>query len=135
MFFSVFIMIESPIIGLLILVVGAILGLSSYGSEIDVTNRKLREYQSKFGIKSGKWQDLNTKPYLGIFKSRSGYLIYSRSTNSTTDIDDYYDVCLMNASYRRRIVLQKFKSKNEALNFAHKLENKIESYRIQPKTK
>ena len=127
MLFSIFIMIESPILGLIILIVGSFLGLSSYGSEIDITNQKFREYGSMFGIKSGKWEDLNTMPFIGVFKSKSGYLIYSRSTNSTTDIDDFYDVCLMNTTHRRRLVLQKFKTKNEALNFVHSLENKIDS--------
>jgi hypothetical protein len=127
MFFSIFIIIESLVFGLIILAAGALFGLSSYGSEIDVADQKFREYGSLFGIKRGKWEDCDKMPFIGVFKSRSGYLIYGRSTNSTTDIHDYYDVCLMNASHRRRIVLQKFKTKDEALNFAHMLETKINS--------
>ena len=123
---SLFIMVESPILGLLVLILGSFLGTSSYGSEIDVINNRFREYGSVFGIKKGKWFNLNSMPFLGIFKSRSGYLIYGRSTNSTTVIDDYFDVCLMSNSHRKRIVLQKFKTKEEALNFTEMLEKKIE---------
>lgn len=117
-------MIESLTLGLTTLILGSFLGLSSYGTEIDLTNLKFREYGCMFGIKRGKWNQLNSMPNIGIFKSRSGYLIYGRSTNSATNFDDCFDVCLLNKSHRKRVVIQKFRTMEEALNFSEMLENK-----------
>jgi hypothetical protein len=125
--FSLIVMIHHPILGALILIAASFFSLSSYGSEIDTTNEKFREYGSMFGVKRGKWEDLSGMPFIGIFKSKSGYLIYSRTTISTTHFDNQYEVCLMSPSHRRRVVLQRFKTKNDALNFAHFLENRIDS--------
>lgn len=126
-FFSLIVMIHYPILGGLTLIFGSFLSLSSYGSEIDTKNQKFREYGSMFGVKRGKWENLSAMPFIGVFKSKSGYLIYSRTSMSTTDFDNHYEVCLMTASHRKRIVVQKFKTKNDALNFAHFLENRIDS--------
>jgi hypothetical protein len=122
---SVLIILTNPILAIILLLVGLFLCTSSYGTEIDVTNKKYREYGSIYGLKSGSWFDLNTMPYLAILKSRSGYTMYSRSNRSTTNINDFYDVCLLNQSHRKKVVLMKFKSIEAALKVAGNLESQL----------
>lgn len=118
-------MFTNPIIAIILLLVGLFICTSSYGTEIDVTNKKYREYGSIYGLKRGSWFDLNTMPYIAILRSRSGYRMYSTSNRSTTDTTDFYDVCLLNQSHRKKVVLMKFKSKDEALRFASNMESQL----------
>lgn len=122
---SVIEMFTNPIIAIILLLVGLFICTSSYGTEIDVTNKKYREYGSIYGLKRGSWFDLKTMPYIAILRSRSGYRMYSTSNRSTNDTNDFYDVCLLNQSHRKKVVLMKFKSKDEALKYASKLESPL----------
>jgi hypothetical protein len=98
---------------------------SSYGTEIDIENKKFREYGSAFGIKSGKWNSMKALPFLSLMTSRSGHSVYSRTNHSTTDVDDYYDVCLLNQNHRTKIVIQKFTAKKEATEFINDFSSKL----------
>ena len=122
---SVIEMFTNPIIAIILLLVGLFICTSSYGTEIDVTNKKYREYGSIYGLKRGSWFDSNTIPFIAILRSRSGYRMYSTSNRSTTDTTDFYDVCLLNQSHRKKVVLMKFKSKDEALKFASNMESQL----------
>ena len=122
---SVIEMFTNPIIAIILLLVGLFICTSSYGTEIDVTNKKYREYGSIYGLKRGSWFDLKTMPYIAILRSRSGYRMYSTSNRSTTDTTDFYDVCLLNQSHRKKVVLMKFKSNDEALKFASNMESQL----------
>lgn len=118
-------MFTNPLLAIILLLVGLFICTSSYGTEIDVTNKNYREYGSIYGLKRGSWFDLNTMPYLAILKSRSGYRMYSTSNRSTTDTTDYFDVCLLNQTHRKKVVLMRFKSKDEALKFASNIESQL----------
>lgn len=122
---SVVEMFTNPIIAIILFLVGLFICTSSYGTEIDVTNKKYREYGSIYGLKRGSWFDSNTMPFIAILRSRSGYRMYSTSNRSTTDTTDFYDVCLLNQSHRKKVVLMKFKSKDEALRFASNMESQL----------
>jgi hypothetical protein len=122
---SMVVVAESQLGAIGFLLAGLFFCTGSYGTEIDVTNRKYREYWSIFGLKRAEWFGLEDLPYLAILKSRSGYTMYSRSNQSTTDLDDYYDVCLLNDSHRRRVALKRFQTNDDALSFAQNIENKL----------
>jgi hypothetical protein len=122
---SLLVVAESSLVAVGFVLVGLLIWTSSYGTEIDITNRRYREYTSFFGLKRGQWFGLEDMPYLAILKSRSGNTVYSRSNQSTTDLDDYYDVCLLNETHRKRVVLMRFKSNDEASKYAQNIESKL----------
>jgi hypothetical protein len=121
-----------PIMGIGMVIVGGFLCGSTYGSQIDFQNKKYREYTSYYGIKTGEWKSLDKLPYISILGSRSGFTVYSQSNRSTTDMDDYFDVCLLSNNHRIKFVVQKYESKDQATQlaetFAVKLDIPITKY-------
>jgi hypothetical protein len=111
----------NPFLGIGFILAGGFMSTSSYGTQIDLENKKFREYGSAFGIKNGKWNSLDVLPFLSLMKSRSGYTVYSRTNRSSTDVDDFYEVCLLTQNHRKKIVVQKFSYKKDATEFLNKL--------------
>ncbi|MDX2361944.1 MAG: hypothetical protein QNK23_14130 [Crocinitomicaceae bacterium] len=109
--------IESPILGIVLVLVGPFFWSGLYGTQIDKSNNRFREYGSMYGVKSGQWKPLDKMPYLTVLKGKSGMTVYSRSNRSTSIIDDRYEVCLLNQSHRTRTTVKKFETKQEAMNY------------------
>lgn len=118
--------IENPIIGIIMFLIGPFFWSSSYGFQININQKKFREYGSIYGIKKGKWHSLDSTPFISVLKGKSGTKIYSMSNRSTVDLDDYYEVCLLNKSQRIRFVVQKFDSKELAIKYAEQISSKLD---------
>lgn len=128
---SFFLFLNNPVLALIFLLVGMFICTSRYGVEIDLEKKKYREYGQIFCIKQGQWFDLTKMPYVSILKSKSGHLVYSRSNYSTANYDDGFDVCLLNESHKKRVVIKKCKTKEEALQFAKELESILDVKLVQ----
>lgn len=120
--FSILIIIKYPLVSFFLFMMGLFLSTSSYGTEIDLSDGKFRSYARYFGFKTGKWNQLNTMSCIAVLLSQNGYRAYGRSNQSTSLSQIKYDVCLLSKSHRERFVIQKFKTKDEAVVYAQKLE-------------
>jgi hypothetical protein len=117
---------NNPIWGLGLIGAGGFVASSTYGSQIDKARNQYREYSAYFGIKSGAWKPLEKMPFISILSSRSGFRIHSLTDRTTTALRDDFDVCLLNESHRHKVIVQKFKSKVEALEYAKVLSEKLD---------
>ena len=117
--------IENPLIGVPLIIVGIFFWSSSYGFQIDGSQEQFREYGSMFGIKKGKWYPLEYVPYISVLKSRIGMRIYSASSYSTTKMDDSYQVCLLNKTHRKKVVVKEFENREQAIRYAEKISSQF----------
>lgn len=113
--------IENPLLGVGLVLAGAFLWSSTYGSEVDFEKGRYRDYGSFYGIKRGEWKSLDKMRDVSILKGRSGTRLYSQSNRSTTVIEERYEVCLLSENHRRRFTVKKFRDKKEAKTFAEEL--------------
>ena len=116
---------ENIYIGIGMAILGGFISFSDYGTQIDKTVNKYREYSSFYWIKRGEWKSLEKYPFLCVLPSRTGMTIYSRTNKSTTNIDDSFDICLLSANHRGKIVIQKLTTKDEAIVYAETLSSEI----------
>jgi len=116
---------ENIFLGIVLLLIGGFIALSSYGVQINIAEKKIREYGSFYGVKYGRWVPLNNFSSISILSSRSGFQIYSRTNQSTSSVDDFFDVCVLNDSHRKKIVVRKFKSKSDASIYADQLSSAL----------
>ena len=123
--------IETPLLGVVLALGSMFLWTSSYGIEIDIQQNRFREYGSMYGIKKGEWKSLDKVPFITVLRGRTGMTVYSRSNRATSDIDDRYEVYLLNQSHRAKILVQRFDSKKQALTYAEKLAVKLEKKIVQ----
>ena len=123
--------IEGPLLGILLIIAGGFIWSSTYGSQIDPTNIRFREYGSVFGIKSGKWRPLDEAPFITVMKGREGMTVYSRSNLSTTSIDDRFEVCLLSNTHRSKTVIMKFENEDQAAEYAKAIALKLDKEIVQ----
>ena len=112
---------ESVLSGLVIAIIGGFLCANSYGTELDMNLKKYREYTAVYGLKTGEWKLLKTRPFIGVLTSRSSQKTYSRSNRSTTLMTDSFDVCLLNQNHREKTVVKKLDTRKNALKYAEEL--------------
>jgi hypothetical protein len=117
--------IENPLIGLFLVIIGSFFWSGSYGFQINPETDKFREYGSFYGIRSGKWKPLNSTPFISILRGKSGTRIHSMSNRSTADINEFHQVCLLSETHRTRYTVKKFKSKEQALEYAESLSSQL----------
>jgi hypothetical protein len=123
---------ESPIFGLTLLPLCIVVWSSNYGVQINTAEKLYREYGSAYGMKKGEWKSLDSLLFLAVLKNREGMKVYSKSHRSTTNIDDSYCVYLLNKTHRKKILVQKFDTKDLAIKeaniFAKKLNKEVVSF-------
>ena len=105
-------------LGLFISAIGAFFWSSKYGFQIDTLTNKFREYGSVYGFKRGEWRSLDKYPFITVLKSRLGATLYTRNHNSVTLIDDSFEVTLLNATHRVKVVVRKYQGQHAAQKFA-----------------
>lgn len=105
-----------PILGFIILAISTFIWSTSYGFE---TNRsgEFREYGRAFGIKWGKWQNLDQFPDMTILTLKEGLTLRNRSNVSTTVVEKYYGIYLLTSSHRAKVLVNKFKDLEQAKDF------------------
>lgn len=111
----------NTILGIGLILGGPLLWTNSYGIQIDPKTNKYREYGSIYGIKKGTWKPLDALPFITILKGRSGWTVYSRSNRSTVDVEDCFEVYLLNQSHRKKVLVTKMEDKTKAEAYALEL--------------
>jgi hypothetical protein len=117
-FLSVFTIIHSVIYGLILFCIGAFLAFSTYGTEINEDNTKIREYVKYFLPKFGLWFDFSKFNYLSVKKKKSITRVYFSSNQSFTTNDEKYEVFLTDFILKNKILITEKKSFEDAQKFA-----------------
>ena len=96
------IFIIGDLIGLVALFIGVFLWSSSYGAQINLEQKKCREYGQLFWLKKGKWENLDRYPYLAVTKSKVGIKLTSIGGNPSRHSGNDFIVCLISESHRKK---------------------------------
>jgi hypothetical protein len=112
--------------GVVIVIVGCLLSFTPWGTQLDPEKKLYRTYTSLLGLKTGKWSSLKSYPFIAILSGRTSETIHGgRTPASVTISEKYYDIYLLSASHRDRLLVKRFKdseqSKKEIRTFAKQL--------------
>ncbi len=119
--FGIISVISIWIAGMILIILGAFICFSYSGIEIDVTEKKYREYTFYFGIKSGKWMQLDRFSFLTVLCNREVYEVHSRANVTTSDSEKFYDVFMLDKLHREKLLLKRFKNAELATEYAKKI--------------
>ena len=112
-------------VGVFGILLGVFLSLTHYGVKLDTANKRLKQYFSVFGIRTGKWEDVYLYPYLCIMKSNTSYTAYGQTSIGSTYSDTSFDVYILDKTHRNKIKLQTFSDQEKALANAKALAQKV----------
>ncbi len=134
-FFGIINALENIWLGAGIMGVSALISFNKSTLEIDVTEKRSRVYPFLFGFKTGSWTSLTEFTEMAVLRKNVSEKTYGgRSSKSVVTKDVFYDICLLNASHRKKFRLKRFHSKEtaqeELLVFSNKL--KIKSVKYNP---
>jgi len=134
----IYTIIKGSIIAIIILFVCLIIITTKHGVQIDFSSKRLKKYSKYlFSFKGGSWQDISAYPFITVLKFNRGNKIYSRSNREIITNKKYYEVYLLNKSHRKRILISRFSSEEDAKNYAISLNNSsyLEYVKYNPITK
>lgn len=115
-------LLENPLIGGIVILVGAIPAFSTVGFQWDMEKNNCREYTKYLGIRTGEWTPLDAYPDIAIRRSIQSSSAFSRAlVQMETGRNTFYVICLLNESHRKRKIVNKLKDKEKALSQAHEL--------------
>lgn len=110
----------------LVLTLICILALSySGGVEIDPTHRRLREYGGVLGIRNGSWKPLDPFTQITVLKVQRSGVQHGRSGSGTDVTEQNFDVCLLTADHRRKLLLRACDEREEAFRTARSLAEQL----------
>lgn len=97
------------------------------GMEFDPNKKQYRYFKSFYGRKSGAWNSLEKYPAQIILKKDlKGEILSPKLVNSIEYTTTVYDVILTNSSHRARLSLKKFRTLDEAMEYAKEIQEKLE---------
>jgi hypothetical protein len=111
--------------GLGIIAVGILISFSTSGVQIDPEKRLLKDYTKCFGFKFGKWESIEIYTDIAVLSLRQSSTTLSRSNRALTEIEKYYDVCLLNSSHRIKMKVKRSKTQDDAIKEARLLAEKL----------
>lgn len=118
--------IGSPFLGIGLALIGTFGAFAKAGVQINANERMFREYTDLFGLKTGKWQSMDGFTDLAVLKKRITTTAHSRTNQSaTTSSDEYFDVCLLDKSHRRKQIINRFTEMDMAVHNAQELATKL----------
>jgi hypothetical protein len=123
---GVLFLLPSPILGLVLLVIGLLVAFSTQGSEINITENKYRLYTKYVFVKTGAWKSITKYKQITIISSRLSSSTFSRGNRELTNTEQYFDVVLLNETHRKKLVLSRSKDKTEAKKSLQLFETKLE---------
>jgi hypothetical protein len=107
---------------LLFAVVGAFVGFSGTGADIDAVRRRVRPTNDWFGLfRSGRWIEVQSAMMLGIGDHRSVYRAYSRGNVPLDVTKRDFRVLLLDADHHVLVTLCVRKTRELAQNELEKL--------------
>lgn len=112
----VILLITGSLMALIFIVIG--LGLNvAEGSEINLSAKTFRTFNSLFGFKIGSWKTIPNFEYVSVFKTKESQTVRVVVTAETTQ---QYDIILVNLFYNRNkhITFYKTTDKKKAFEVA-----------------
>ncbi len=120
--FGVFSLFISPILGLILVLLGGFMATTNYGVQIDIRKSKIRQYGSIYFIKYGKWIELSNYKFVTIISKRIGNQIFFSSNQSFTLTEELYTVCLFGNKMNKKVEIKIFDKKDIAHSYAEKIQ-------------
>lgn len=120
------------IIGPIILVIAIYILTSTYGTEITLEKNYIRNYTTSFGIKKGKWLPSLNYPDITILKTGKGVQMNQVFGPGKVELkEDVYEIHLLSANHRKRILIKEVKNLKDAFILAEELANKMDKNLVQ----
>ena len=108
--------------GTILIIIGAFVGFTASGCEINTETRQVRQYHLLCGLfKKGTWQSLDGFSGLRVVNTRTSYRAYSLSNRATVTTKEDFRVVLEAATLQSRIEVLKSNTREEANEEALKL--------------
>ena len=122
------------VLAILMVLIGVFVSFSYNGIQIDTKNGRYLSYSRIFGLKFGKWQELNKFSGLSVLRREDAYRAYSYAMSSFENKTEYYGIFLLSANHRQKMEVQKHGNKSDALVAAKKLSQdlQIEVVKYEP---
>ncbi|AGC77628.1 hypothetical protein LX97_02182 [Nonlabens dokdonensis] len=109
-----------------IALIGFAIVFSTKGVLIDVSDNKLKEYNSFFFIKFGKWQSFDKFPHITVLEITEKTSVSSHTTLvSASSREMVYRITLLSKSHYQKLLLQQLKDKEKAHQETEKLADLI----------
>jgi hypothetical protein len=115
LFSPVFVYMKSPEIGLVLFLLGLLVSFSVTGVRVDIEKKQFKEYTRYFWIKFGSWKNLTEYPFITIITEQESSIAFSFKNDDSDMNEAVYGIYLVNASKTHKIMLKKFKDKDEAM--------------------
>lgn len=116
---------DSPLISAALFFGGLLLSFTVTGSRIDLKNKRFKEYTRYFWVKIGSWTSLENFPFITLITSREASEAFSFKKDDSENDELVYGIYLLNRERSQKVLLKKFKDKNQAIlelsDFAKKL--------------
>lgn len=110
------------IIGSILLIIGAFVGFTKSGIQINLEDHSYRDYNSFGGLKQGKWKSLSPYKYITLLVAKEVSATLSASNRrAITGSNTYYDICLLNDNHRKKLVIKRIKDKQLAASEVREL--------------
>ena len=104
----------------LLLIISLLIVSVVQGIQVDPINNKLRSYISFFGIKKGKWEELEKFPFLSILRKnkRQDFFPPNMMVGGTSLKSVQFEICLLTNNHIDRMLLKTVDQKEDALRIA-----------------
>lgn len=116
---------DSPLISAALFFGGILLSFSVSGTRIDLKKKRFKEYTRYFWIKFGSWIALENFPFITLITSREESEAFSFKKDNSENDELVYGIYLLNRERSQKVLLKKFKDKDQAIlelpDFAKKL--------------
>ncbi|MDA7803118.1 hypothetical protein N8987_00895 [Crocinitomix sp.] len=125
------------IIGPILLITSVYVNTATYGTEISLANNYVRQYSTSFGIKKGKWVATTLLPDITVLKMgkslsfNHAFIGITEGPGSVKIDKDVYEVYLLSANHRKRILIKESQSYNEAYLIATDITEKMGKNLVQ----
>lgn len=115
------------IVGPILAIMASYILTSTYGTEVSLENKYVRNYTSSYGIKKGKWKSTLMLPDISILKMGNSVAFNQIYGPGSVRLDDHvYEIYLLSANHRKRILLKTCASGKNAFIAAEELSLKLE---------
>lgn len=104
--------------GLIVFLIGGLMAFSAYGVVIKVKSRSIRQYNSFFGFRFGKWNDVRLFTDIVVLPETKSLTTYSRANLATTMSETLYCIFLYDKEAEQKVMIRKEKTEEKAMEYA-----------------
>lgn len=123
--------------GVGMILIGAFLAFTTYGTKILPEEKIIEEYTKYLGfIRAAKKKSIKSYSYTSVIPKKVTSTMYSGTINFTTQTDYKFSICFLTNSYGGKIEITSYDQKGEAIHTAKELANslKLNYFEYDPRT-